>query len=93
MTKLEALDPGQFPAVAREHVFVFQYKCPVDGRPGNPNLRLLIQKCALESDVFRHYTGHDTFKFMASVVTLKEVHDVCRLQVNGPATFEWGTDC
>ena len=85
---------------AREHVFVFQYKCPVDGRPGDPNLRLLnhrsgilIQKRALESDIRRRYTGHDTFKFMAGVETLKEVHEVCRLQVDRSSTFTWGTDC
>ena len=39
-TKSQPLGPGQFRGVAREHVFVFQYKCPVDGRPGDPNLRL-----------------------------------------------------
>ena len=57
-TKAQTLGPGQFRALAREHVFVFQYKCPVDGRPGDPNLRLLnnrsgilIQKRALESDI------------------------------------------
>ena len=68
--------------------------------PGDPNLRLLnhrssivIQKRALESDIRRHYTGHDTFKFMASVETLKEVHEVCRPQVDRSSTFEWGTDC
>ena len=54
---------------------------------------LLIQKRALESDICRHYTGHDTFNFMASVQTLKEVHEVCRLQVDPLSTFEWGTDC
>ena len=82
-TKAETLGPGQFRALAREHVFAFQYKCPVNGRPGDPNLRLLnqrsgilIQKRALESDIRRHYTGHDTFKFMAGVETLKEVHEV-----------------
>ena len=80
-TKSQTLGPGQFRALAREHVFVFQYKCPVDGRPGDPNLRLinhrsgiLIQKRALERDVPRHYTGRDTLKFMASVQPLKEVH-------------------
>ena len=99
-TKSQTLGPGQFPALAREHVFVFQYKCPVDSRPGDPTVRLLnhqcgilIQKRALESDVRRHYTGHDTFKFMASIEALKEVHEVCLLQVNGLSTFEWGTDC
>ena len=99
-TKAQTLGPGQFRALAREHVFVFQYKCPVDGRPGDPNLRLLnhrsgilIQKRALESDIRRHYTGHDTFKFMAGVETLKEVHEVCRLQVDRSSTFTWGTDC
>ena len=99
-TKAQTLGPTQFRALAREHVFVFQYKCPVDGRPGNPNLRLLnhrcgilIQKRALESDIRRHYTGHDTFKFMAGVETLKEVHEVCRLQVDRSSTFTWGTDC
>ena len=62
-TKAQTLGPGQFRALAREHVFVFQYKCPVDGRPVDPNLRLLdnrsgilIQKRALESDIRRHYT-------------------------------------
>ena len=99
-TKAQTLGPGQFRALAREHVFVFQYKCPVYNRPGDPNLRLrkhqsgiLIQKRALESDTRRHYTGHDRFKFMAGVETLKEVHEVCRLQVDGSSTFEWGTDC
>ena len=99
-TKSQTLGLGQFRALAREHVFVFQYKCPVDGRPGVPNLRLLnhrcgilIQKHALESNVRRHYTGHDTFKFMASIQTLKAVHEVCRLRVDGSSTFEWGMDC
>ena len=83
-----------------EHVFVFQYKCPVDNRPGDPNLRLLnhrsgilIQKRALDSDIRRHYTGHDTLKFMAGVETLKEVHEVCRLPVDRSFMFTWGTDC
>ena len=99
-TRAQTLGPGQFRALAREHVFVFQYKCPVDNRPGDPNFRLLnhrsgilIQKHALDSDIRRHYTGHDTFKFMAGVETLKEVHEVCRLQVNPSFTFTWGTDC
>ena len=99
-TKSQTLGPGQFRALAREHVFVFQYKYPVDGLPGDPNLRLLnhrsgivIQKRALESDIRRHYTGHDTFKFMDGVETLKEVHEVCRLQVDPSSTFTWGTDC
>ena len=99
-TKAQTLGPGQFRTLAREHVFVFQYKCPVNGRPGGPNLRLLnhrigilIQKRALESDIRRNYTGHDTFKFMAGVETLKEVHEVCRVQVDRSFTFEWGTDC
>ena len=99
-TKAKTLGPGQFRALARGHVLVFEYKCPVDGRPGDPNLRLfnhrsgiLIQTCALESDIRRHYTGHDTFKFMAGVETLKEVHEVCRLQVDRSSTFECGTDC
>ena len=99
-TKAQTLGPGQFRALARKHVFVLQYKCPVDGRPGDPNFRLLnhrsgilIQKRALESDIRRHYTGHDTFKFMAGVETLKEVHDLCRLQVDPSSTFVWGTDC
>ena len=39
--KAQTLGPGQFGALAPEHVFMFQYKCPVDGRPGDPNLRLL----------------------------------------------------
>ena len=88
-TKAQTLGPGQFRALAREHVFVFQYKCPVDGRPGDPNLRLLnhrsgilIQKGVLESDIRRHYTGNDTFTFMAGVETLKEVNEVSRLQVD-----------
>ena len=75
-------------------------RCPVDGRPGDPNLRwlnhrsgILIQKRALETDVYRHYTGRDTFKFIASVETPKGVHEVCRLQVDGLSTFEWGMDC
>ena len=83
-TKSQTLGPGEFGASAREHVFVFQYKCPVNGEPGDPNLRLLdhrsgilIQKRVLESDLRRHYAGHDTFNFMASVKTLKEVHEVC----------------
>ena len=99
-TRAQTLGPGQFRALAREHVFVFQYKCPVDNRPGDPNLRLLnhrsgilIQKRALDSDIRRHYTGHDTFKFMAGVETLKEVHELCRLQVKPSSTFTWGTDC
>ena len=54
---------------------------------------ILIQKRALESDIGRHYTGHDTFKLMAGVETLKEVHQVCRLQVDPSSTFMWGTDC
>ena len=98
-TKAQTLGPGQFRALAREHVFAFQYKCPVNGRPDDPNLRLLnhrsgilIQKRALESNIRRHYTGHDTFKFMAGVATLKEVHEVCRVQVVRSSTFEWGTD-
>ena len=93
-TKAQTLGPGQFEALAREHVFVFQYKCAVDGRAGDPNLRLLnhrsgilIQKRALESGICGHYTGHDTFKFMAGVETLKEVHKVCRLQVDRSSTF------
>ena len=99
-TKAPTLGPGQFRALAREHVFVFQYKCPLAGRPGDPNLRLLnhrsgilIQKRALESDIRQHYTGHDTFKFMAGVETLKIVHEVCQLQVDPSSTFTWGTDC
>ena len=99
-TRAQTLGPGHFRALAREHVFVFQYKCPVDDRPGDPNLRLLnhrsgilIQKRALDSDIRRHYTGHDTFKFMAGVETLKEVHEVCRLPVDRSFTFTWGTDC
>ena len=50
-----------------------------------PNLRLLhhrsgilLQKRALESDICRHYTAHDTFIFMASVETLKEVHELTK---------------
>ena len=38
-TKAQTLGPGQFRALAREHVLVFQYKCPINGRPGDPNLR------------------------------------------------------
>ena len=79
---------------------MFQYKCPVDSRPGDPNHGLLnhrsgilFQKRALESDIRRHYTGHDTFRFMAGVETLKGVHTVCRLQVDPSSTFTWGTDC
>ena len=41
LTKAQTLGLGQFRALAREHVFLFQYKCPVDGRPGDPNLRSL----------------------------------------------------
>ena len=96
-TKAQTLGPGQFRALAREHVFIFQYKCPVDSQPGDPNLRLLnhrsdilVQKRAPESDTRRHYTGHDTLKFMAGVETLKEVHEVCRHQVDRSSTFEVG---
>ena len=39
--KSQTLGPGQFRALGGEHVFVFQYKCPVDSRPSNPNLRLI----------------------------------------------------
>ena len=99
-TKAHILGPGQSRALTREHVFLFQYKCPVNNRPGDPNPRLLnhrsgilIQKRALGSDTRRHYTGHDTFKFMAGVETLKEVHEVRGLQVARSSTFEWGTDC
>ena len=99
-TKSQTLGPGQFRALAREHVFLFHNRCPVDGRLGDPNLRLinhrsgiLIQKRALESDICRHYTGHATFNFMASAEMLKEVHEVCRLQVDDSSTFVWGTDC
>ena len=99
-TRAQTLGPGQFRALAREHVFVFQYKCPVDDRPGDPNLRLLnhrsgilVQKRALDSDIRRHYTGHDTFKFMAGVETLKEVHELCRLPVDPSYTYTWGRDC
>ena len=53
----------------------------------------MIQKRALDSDIRRHYTGHDTFMFMAGVETLKEVHEVCRLPVDRSFTFTWGTDC
>ena len=98
--KSQKLGPGQFRGFACEPVFVFQYKCPVDGQPGDPNLRLinhgsgiLIQKRALKSDVCRHYMGHDTFKFIASIRTLKEVHEVRRIQVNASSTFMWGMDC
>ena len=98
--KLPMLGPGQFRGQAREHVLVFQYKSPVNSRPGDPNLPfinhrsgILIQKRALESDIRRHYTGDDSFKFMASVETLKEVLQVCRLQVDDSSTFVWGTDC
>ena len=76
-TKAQTLGPGRLGALAREDVFVFQYKCPVNGRPGHPNLRLLnhrscilIQKRALKSDNRKHYTPHDTFKFMAGVEKL-----------------------
>ena len=72
MTKSQTLRPGQFRDLAREDVFLFQYKCPVDHQPGDPKLRLLnhrsgilIRKSALESDVRRHYAGYDTHKFMA----------------------------
>ena len=99
-TKAQTLGPGQFRALAREHVFLFQYKCPVDIRPGDPILQLLyhpsgilIQKRALESDIRRHYTVHDTFKFMAGVETLKEVQEVCQVQVDCSSTFKWGTAC
>ena len=99
-TKAQTLGPGQFRALAPEHVFVFQHKSPVDSPPGEPTLRLLyhrsgalIEKRAPESDICRHYTGHYTFKFMAGVKTLKEVHKVCRLKVDHSSTFEWGTDC
>ena len=99
LTKAKTLGPGQFRALAREHVFVFQYKCPVDGRSLDPNLQLLnhrsgilVQKRALESDTRRHYTGHDTFKFMAGVKTLKEVHELCRLQEHRSSTLELATD-
>ena len=37
-TKTQTLGPGQFRVLAREDVFVFVYKCPVDGRPGDPDL-------------------------------------------------------
>ena len=40
-TKAQTLGPGQFRALAPEHVFVFQHKSPVDSPPGEPNLRLL----------------------------------------------------
>ena len=33
--KLQTLGTGQHRAFAREHVFVFHYKCPVDGLPGD----------------------------------------------------------
>ena len=52
-----------------------------------------MQKRALKSHIPRHYTGRDTFKFMAGVETLKEVHEVCRLQVDCSSTIERGTDC
>ena len=39
--KAQTLGPGQYPELAREHVILFQYKCPVDGHPGDPNLQLL----------------------------------------------------
>ena len=58
-----------------------------------PTSGILIHKRALESDTRRHYTGHETFKFMAGVETLKEVHEVCRLQVDRSSTSEWGTEC
>ena len=99
-TKSQTLGPGRFRGLACKHVFVLQYKCPFDSRLGDPNHRLinhrcgiLIQKHAFEGNIRRHYTGHDTLKFMASVETLKEVHEVCRLQVDDPSTFVWGTDC
>ena len=99
-TKAQTLGPGQFRALAREHIFVFQYKCPVYGRPGDPNPRLLnhrsgilIQKRALESDIRRHYRGHDNFKFMTGVETLKKGQEGCQLQVDRSSTLLWGTDC
>ena len=99
-TKAQRLGPGQLRALAREHVFVFQYKRPVDCRPGDPNLQLinhrsgiLTQNRPLESDIGGDYTGHDTFKLMASAETLKEVQEVCRLQVDDLSTAVWGTDC
>ena len=99
-TQAQTLGLGQFRALAREHVFVFQYKCPLNGRLGDPNPRLLnhrsgilIQKRALESNIRQHYTGHDTFKFIAGVETLKEVDEVCRVQVDLSSTFESGMDC
>ena len=41
----------------------------------------------------RHYTSQYTFLLMASVETLKEVHEVCRLQMKDSSKFLWGTDC
>ena len=84
MTKSQTLGPGECRPLAREHVFIFQYKCPVNGPPRDPNLclinhgsRVLIQKRIFQRDIRRHYTGHDTFKLMASVETMKELHEVC----------------
>ena len=42
-----------------------------------PTSGILIRIGTLESNICRHYTGHDPFKCMASVETLKEVHQVC----------------
>ena len=42
----------------------------------NHRSEVLFQKRAFESDICRNYTRHDTFKFMGSVETLKEVHEV-----------------
>ena len=80
--------------------FVFQYKCPLDRRTGDPNLSLIhhrsgvvIQKRAFESDIRRHYTGHHTFKFMANAETLKGVYEVCTFPGKKTSTFLWGVDC
>ena len=63
------LDIGKHRALGREHVFVFEYKAPLDGRPGDPNFRLvahragiLMQKRALDDEALQHYTGHNIYK-------------------------------
>ena len=60
---------GQHPALARGRVFAFEPTAPLDGRPGDPNLRLishrarvLLRKGGFESKVRRHYTGKHIYK-------------------------------
>ena len=46
-----------------------------------------MQKRAFQSRVHRHYTGQDTFRWMASPESTREVHKIWRLKVTDTSPF------